>query len=149
MIKLLVCILVSCFSGILYRLGGKGKPFNTKYRDFGTPLCGMGVLVLYYKPLTFFSWVMWLVWFGLAFASMTTYWDKLFKDKDNFYMHGFMAGLSAFPLFWTGIHWYAILIGAIICGALMGIWSKKISQDWLEESGRGFIYCISRLCLLI
>jgi hypothetical protein len=42
------------------------------------------------------------------------------KGKDNFYMHGFMVGLGAFPMFWYGSAWWIILARAILLGAFMG-----------------------------
>lgn len=86
--------------------------------------------------------------FGFTFAAMTTYWDKLF-GYDNFYFHGFMVGLASFPLIWVGFNWYSILISSVISGVLMGLWSKFNGNDVKEETGRGFIYAVTRLLLFI
>ena len=146
LIKIIVTLIFSVFGAILYRIGG-AKGYDTKFRDLGTPLCGIIILLIWWQPVKL-GWLLLMPHFGLAFASMTTYWDKLFSE-DNFYMHGFMAGLASFPLFWAGIHWYAILISAVVCGLLMGWWSKKEGNDVKEELGRGLVYCLTRLCLLI
>ena len=135
LIKLLI---LSVISGILYRLGGWEKG-NTKFRDIGCPLVAVLSLWLLHGAHWNYWWAYLLI-FGLMFLALTTYWDKLFKE-DNFYMHGYMIGLSTFPLIWLGIHWYIIMIYSILLAITMGLWSKWIKRDWLEEFGRGFLLC--------
>jgi len=133
-----VWLAASLICAILYRLGGIGKPFDTKYRDLGCPAVCIAYLLFLWHPTSLLGWLVLLPFFGIFFGALTTYWDFLF-GYDNFYMHGFMCGLSAFPLYWAGLTWWAILIRAVICGIMMGVWSKWIGKDWLEEGGRGFI----------
>lgn len=64
------------------------------------------------------------------------------KGKDNFYMHGFGCSLATIPLLWCGVPWWILLIHAIICTVGMGLWSKLISWDVAEESGRGFLFIL-------
>lgn len=147
LLKIILTLLLSVSSAILYRLGGKGKPYNTKFRDMGCPLCGTLILLVWWKPHGL-DWLMLVLSFGFTFAAMTTYWDKLF-GYDNFYFHGFMVGLASFPLIWVGFNWYSILISSVISGVLMGLWSKFNGNDVKEETGRGFIYAVTRLLLFI
>jgi hypothetical protein len=147
--KIIILLILSIISGVLYRMGGKGKPFNTKYRDLGCPLIALIALWLLVGFQLSYWWVYFLM-FGLMFGALTTYWDFLF-GFDNYWFHGFMVGLSTFPLFWLGIYWWAILIYSISLAVSMGIWSKLINWDVAEEFGRGFFITslLSTLFLLL
>lgn len=133
--KIILILVASLISATLYRLGGIGKPFDTKYRDLGCPLVFLGLFWGLQGFKLAFWWV-YLTVFLLTFGALTTYWDKLFK-KDNFWFSGFMVGLAAFPLYWLGFPWYLILIRAILLGILWGYWCKIFSRDWVEETFRG------------
>lgn len=148
LLRILLLILLSAISGALYRAGGKGKPFNTKFRDLGVPAVCIIALLTLWQPVNIVGWLILVVFFGLFFGSLTTYWDFLFK-YDNFYMHGFMCGLATFPLCWVGLHLWSILIRALLCGIMVGLWSRWIGNDVLEEFGRGFILCATMSLLLI
>lgn len=140
---------LSIISGILYRLGGIGKPFDTKYRDLGCPLIACGALFLFWHPVLIKEWLLLLCSFGFMFGALTTYWDIIYKDSDNFWLHGFGVGIALLPLAWAGIHWWTILIRAIVLAITMGSWSKFIGWDDLEEFGRGFLIVASLPLLLI
>jgi hypothetical protein len=146
-LKILIIFIASILSAILYRCGGKGKPFDTKYRDIGCPLV---YLIATWLLLGFniSYWWVYLSMFGIAFAAMTTYWDFLF-GYDNYYAHGFMIGLSTFPLFWLGVPWYAILAIIAFCSLGMGILSNLIDNDVKEELSRGLTYGLSLFFLLL
>ncbi len=126
---------LSLLSAILYRLGGIGKPFNTKIRDLGVPL--VASITLYFLGVKFVWWA-YLLHFALLFASLTTYWDELF-GYDNFYAHGLFCGLSALPLLATGIPFWIIILRSIFLSIGMGLWSKFWKWDTMEEAGRGFL----------
>lgn len=143
-VKWLLC---SSLCAFLYRIGGKGKPFNTKYRDLGCPLIVYGYLLTMWHPINLLGWIMVLLAFGLTFGALTTYWDSLF-GFDNFWFHGFMIGLACFTLFWAGIVWWPILIRTILLATLVGDWSQWIKNDDIEESGRGFFLCATIPILL-
>jgi hypothetical protein len=147
--KIIILLILSIISGVLYRMGGKGKPYNTKYRDLGCPLIAI-ITLWFLVGFQLSYWWVYLLIFGLMFGALTTYWDFLF-GFDNYWFHGFMVGLSIFPLFWIGIHWWAILIYSISLAVSMGIWSKLISWDVAEEFGRGFFITLllSTLFLLL
>ncbi len=71
------------------------------------------------------------------------------KGRDAFAMHGFMIGLAMFPLLWGGVNWYAILLRSIVLSLSIGLWSKFIDKDWLEEGGRGAFITLTIPLLLI
>lgn len=141
---------LSCLSGFFYRAGGTGGKWylNTKVRDLGCPLATYSALLLFWYPANWFGWLMLFLAFGLTFGALTTYFDWLF-GYDNFYMHGFILGLAALPLAWVGITWWIILIRAILLGIAIGMWSKLIKWDVIEEWGRGFLLTISILLFLL
>lgn len=144
---LVIWLIASCLSALLYRLGGIGKPWNTRFRDAGCPLVALG-LWWYIDGFSLSQWWAYLLVFGLSWGALSTYWDWI-TGKDNFYLHGFFCGLATFPLFWCGVHWWAILARAIVCAVGIGLWSKWIGNDTTEESGRGFIFTGTIPLLLI
>ncbi len=146
--KLLILLIASIISGILYRLGGIGKPFKSWMRDWLIPPLTYLTLLFFWQPSTLLGYLLILPAITITGAALTTYWDWLF-GFDNFWFHGFMIGLATFPLYWAGIHWWAIGIRAIILAILVGGWSKLIGWDTAEEWGRGFIATITIPLLLI
>lgn len=136
-------ILAAAISGTFYRLGGAGKKGTcldfarqSKVRDVGCSL----VLLCLVGLLTSFKWPM-LLTFGLSWAALSTYWDSVF-GYDNFYMHGLGCGLAAIPLYWCGLAWWIIAIRIVICTIGMGVWSKHVDNDVLEEVGRGVFFIL-------
>ena len=108
MIKLIVLVIFGVVSGALYRLGGIGKPYNTKYRDFGVPIIALATM-LYLKVE--FSWQL-VLSTVLLFGALTTYWKKInkfFGDTDenchwyNWLVHGLICGLAYLPLYYIGV----------------------------------------------
>lgn len=84
----------------------------------------------------------------LTGGALTTYWDELF-GFDNFWFAGFMVALGAFPMYWVGVHWYMILIRAVLLAVLWGGWCAVFSNDWIEECGRGAFIAATLPLLLI
>lgn len=156
-LKLAIGLLAACFSAIFYRAGGMGKEAETKptwipiwlrhswCRDWICPTFSLLTLLLFWQPQVWWGWLLLLLSYGLMGGAFSTYWDFLFKDKDNFYMHGFMIGLSIFPLCFVGLAWWIVLIQAILSGLSMGLWCKYFGNDVVEEMGRGFFSSIFRL----
>jgi len=147
--KILLWLIALLVSGVLYRMGGYGKPFNTKFRDMGCP--AVSLILLFILGITGVWWkvgISYFLTFGLMFGALTTYWDNIFKE-DNFYAHGLMIGVAALPLMIIGVHWYSILLRAGILSGLMGLWSFVIKNDTLEEAGRGVLVVATLpLCLI-
>lgn len=157
MLKTMLTLLSIVSSAALYRAGGMSKEekswiprFMRKswVRDWLCPACGLGVLLSWWQPSSLIGWLMVLLYYCLSGAALSTYWDSVF-GYDNHYFHGFTAGLASFPLYWAGIHWYAVLISAIACGGLMGWLSAKTGNVNKEEYGRGAIFAATKLLLLI
>ena len=144
----LIWLLASCLCGILYRLGGIGKPFRTWMRDWIIPLVAYGYLLTLWHPVSLIGWLMLVPAIALTGGALTTYWDELF-GYDNYWFHGFMIGLTSFPLLWSGIHLYAICIRAVLLAVLMGGWSKIFGNVWVEECGRGAFISATIPLLLI
>jgi len=144
----LLLILLSIIGGILYRLGGIGKPWNTKMRDLGVPACGLFAM----KLLGFdYSWVLYLSTL-LLFPALTTYWKKInrfFGDTDenchwyNWLVHGLVCGLAYLPMCFGGISLYLIIGRAIILAIATMWWSEVIGDVKWEEGGRGFLIIIT------
>jgi len=139
-------ILLSIVAGVLYRLGGIGKPFNTKYRDFGTPLCGIAILILN-NPINWMIGIGLFLTFGASFGTMTSYFKKRGSDAMwwNWLIVGLMFGISALPYAWATGQWMPLLYRTVITACFVTIWSETISWDDLEEFERGFIFCASLL----
>ena len=157
----LIWLAVSGISATLYRVGGMSKDDEARpkwvpkwlrrswVRDWLIPLVSLGYLLTLWGLQNSTGWLLLLPCILLNSGALSTYWDWLFKEKDNFYMHGFMCSLALFPLYWAGIHWYAILIRAVVCALGMGVWSNIMDKDIIEEGGRGFIHTATIPLLLI
>ena len=126
-------------SAILYRMGG-ATGYNTKFRDLGCPLVALITLWLM-KGIVLSYWWVYLLFFGLSFGALTTYWDWLF-GYDNFYAHGLGCSLATIPLLWVGLPWGIFILHTIICTIGMGLWSKFIGNDVQEEMGRGALFIL-------
>lgn len=120
--KILIWLLISVLSAILYRVGGSRKGL-TKWRDCGCST--ITVLLLWF----FLGWHWQLILvFGLMFAALTTYYDTVF-GYDNMFAHGAGIGLSTIPLLWCGVQWYSIVIYTIALSVSMGFSRHVIKID--------------------
>ena len=142
-------ITLSIIGGILTAYfgwsGGRGDDYADKHgyprwlfkswtRDWIiAPLCA---LACYFYGVH--SW--WLILtIPLTGGALSTYWDWVYKDTDNFWMHGFFVGLAAFPIaIATGL-WWMFAIRTLLLAVWMGGWSKAFSNPHLEDTGRYFI----------
>lgn len=170
MIKYLIWIICIVISGILYRLGGAGQlakddGWNFARRSFVRDwLIPIPTIISLWQLIGLNSrWYLYLIIYALMGGMLSTYWDddddNKFFDKicsiinwiypvDNFYLHGFMTGLSMVPLFWTGVYWYLILIYAILLGVGMGIISHKLKRTPVfKELCRGFLIVLLLIIL--
>lgn len=140
---------LSIIGGIFYRLGGK-EGYDTKFRDLGVPLVAIATCLLIGIKLNL---ALFLLKYGLLFGALTTYRYFLPKPTDyswyHYALHGLFIGLSAMPLIWCGVHWWVIILRAIILAGFMAIWSKLSSWDDLEEGVRGVSIIATMPILLI
>ena len=127
---------------ILYRLGGMGGAWwkNTKVRDLGVPIVCTTWMVLNYTC----PWWVHVLPFVLLFATLTTYWDKIF-DYDNYYAHGLICGLAYISYGNIGF----VVVRAILMGILMGTLCDNTENDWIEELGRGAVIALTLPLLLL
>ena len=149
----MITLAISFISAVLYRMGG-AEGFNTKFRDFGCPLCAT---ILYYiygfrNPIALFFA------FGIAFGAMTTYnkWaSKLFGFTDDnvhwpsWAVTGAFYAFSAFPVVINCHNYLGFGIRIISLSVLTTLWSEKIDNPVIEELGRGFLFTATLPLLII
>ncbi len=149
-----IIVISGIISGICYRFGGSAKRGNwldiARHRWVRGAICPLLALLLYIylKGFHLSFWWAYLAFYGLSYAAISTYWDFL-CGFDNHWLHGFFLGLASIPLYWVGVHWWAILIRTIACAVLIGAWSAIWKWDIAEEWGRGFIFTVSVWLLCI
>ena len=149
--KILIILALSILSGYFYRRGGTDK--GTLWRDMGSSLCmSVSLLVLFGIHGWKESITIWLS-FGLMWAALTTYRYFLPKPKNytgwHYALHGFMVSLAIFPWAIVSGHLLGMGIRCAACAIFVGLWSHFIGWDELEEWGRGFIFNLTILLLLI
>ena len=147
-IKILLTVIFSCLSGLFYRFGGMDKPFKSWMRDWVVPIFSLGTLFILWQPNIWWGYLLSIPVYVLMALALSTYWDWLFNE-DNFFIHGFFVGVSFFPFCFVGLHWYAVLINAVISGLLMWWLCIRTGNVFKEEFGRGFIAAIIRVLLVL
>ena len=149
MLLLSAVIILALIGGLLYRLGGIGHPYNTKYRDFGVPLTAL--LLLFLLGITA-PWWIWLLTFGIMFVSMTTY-CKFNNQEDvywyNWFLTGTLYGISVLPFAFSTGNWLGFTLRTIILAFSTMAWSEVIDEVNLEEGGRGFLFIVTLPLLLL
>jgi hypothetical protein len=152
MMYIALVIIMSILGGLFYRLGGLGKPFSTLYRDLGVSGIIVAEMCLRTRINPIVGLVLLVCW-GLMYASLTSYRYFLPKPKDYnglyYSLHGFMISFACFPFALLTHHWLGFGLRCVVCAAGVGLWSHLISNDTAEESGRGFILCISTPLLFL
>jgi hypothetical protein len=136
-----VLLAASCFSGVLGRLGGRGKDgswydciTDTAMRDWIIPFLFLLTVSLKVN-IDFRVWWVYLLTYILMGGAFTTYWDWLFNNKDNLFMSGFMVGLSTIPLEAIGIHRYSVLIYSVLLMVIWGSIEKWFPKLWFKDIG--------------
>ncbi len=125
-------LILAILAGVLGRLGGAGKTGDcwdfarrSWVRDWLIPPLALVAL------WRFNWWTFLLVW-GLMGAAFSTYEDVIF-GYDNLWFSGFVVGLSSWPLFFVGIHWYAILLWAFVLAILWGSVERWLPKLWFKD----------------
>lgn len=149
----MMLLIEAIISSILYRIGGAGKeeiPFaNSQYRDIGCPVLVSIVLIQGGIP-----WFIALASGLIVLGFIRTYWDFITGD-DNMYLHGFGIGLGMVPLYWYGIHWWAILAYTAVLVITIGglntfCYRVRVPFSvWIEECYRGFVIIYAMKLLFI
>jgi len=148
-IKFILIAIASFIGGVLYRLGGVGKPWNTKVRDFGVPLVGLILFAILGGQA---PWWIWLLTFLCMFGVMTTYFEIDDNEDTDWYewiLVGLMMGASALPYAWYHGMWFWFTIRIVVLMVAITGWSVLIDKDWLEEWGRGVLFVATLPLLLI
>lgn len=164
-LRILGVIILSIGSAILYRLGGASQADQDlefpwiprwiknikKKRDAG---CGlMVILASLLLGIQAPIWT-WVISFGLMWASISSYWDWLFK-YDNHWFHMFMIGFSMLPVMFYSFP-VELGIRCFILAILGGGGSKFIDDvlrprrsDIITELLRGFVLPFTLLGIFI
>ena len=143
--KIIAVIVASVLSAILYRMGGAGGVYNTKYRDVGCSL--LSCLLVGY--LVSWHWTLILV-FGLTWGALTTYWKQSPRAKwYHWLITGAAYSLATLPFIIAEGHWVGFASRTIVLGGATMIWSELNGNAVWEEMGRGFLICATIPLLLI
>ena len=143
-LSIVVIILASVLSGVMYRMGGSGN-YPRQVRTVGIPILS-ALCSLFFVP---WCWWAYILAFGLCIGAISTYWDFLFGDVDNFWLHGLMIGLAYLPLAIASGCWMGFIVRSVVLCVFMGIWSLAWDWDIAEEFGRGASIVASLPLLLI
>ncbi len=156
--KLIIALIASCLSGYFYHAGGlaKGKEDtwipqfmrHSWVRDWICPLFSLIVLFTWWRPDTWQGYWLSIPSYILMAGALSTYWKKLF-GKISYWVHGLFVGLSFFPFYWAGMHWWAIAASGVITCLLMGWLCDRTTKATKEELGRGFIAAATKIILKI
>ena len=135
-------IILSICSAFLYRMGGY---FQTKIRDFGVPSC----VILWFLINNYYNLILIPIFF-LIFLSQTSYFKKKGTDAKwyNWIFVGLAFSLSLIPIPIISGNWLGFIYRTLLVTIFTTIWSESISNDVVEESGRGFVQ-IATLPLLL
>lgn len=166
---IIITILLSVLNAFLYRFGGEAKKNNeldflrtSKTRDIGCTFVNLITLLnyMYFQHVTInklliLSLVLSLV---ISYFSLVTYHGWLTKllgytdDKErwfNWLACGIGFGLSWICYTFYTHQWLSFILRTVFSGLIIMGWSEFISNDVLEERGRGFLHNISLLFYLI
>ena len=75
--------------------------------------------------------------FLLTWGALSTYWNF------RWFWHGFGIGMGMIPFAFVGIHWWAILLRAVVLGILIKWWSDREDNAVKEEFGRGALMVLT------
>ena len=149
-LQIISVLILSCVSGILYRLGGSAKKGDsldilrhTKTRDIGCAAVTFVAMTIVADS----RWYLHIASFLLLFSALTTYWDWIFTE-DNYYAHGFGCAAAYIPYLLSGL-WVPCILRMFVLAALMGIWCDIFEDDIVEEAGRGFFLTATVLLFLL
>lgn len=143
--QIMLILLCSIVSSILYRAGGLSKeqkywiPAFMRHSWVRDWLCPFFCLLPLYLDNP--SWLF-IPTYGLMGAAFSTYWDKWFKF-DNYWFSGCMLGIAYFPLIFCGFIWWHILLRSLFLSLSWGGFCAIAKNDHAEEHARGFFAGIS------
>lgn len=146
-------IVLSCFSGILYRFGGSAKEGNFLdfFRNKLTRRVGCAAIqfiTIFFVLKISAPWWVHLASIGITWGFLSTYWDFINgEDRHGFHGVGIACGMILYVI--TGsIPIVPFILRVIILGVCMEMWSRMHTSDIWEECGRGVFIPLSLLILL-
>ena len=134
-------VVFSVICAVLYRCGGSGR-YPRAVRVVGIPI----LLALEAFLMGVHSWWV-LLSIPITIGAISTYWDFLDGDYDNFWLHGFILGLSAAPIAYASGHWWLFGARCLVLAVFMGVWCLIWKWDIAEETGRGFSLGVTMLMI--
>ena len=153
MLKIIIVLAASMLSAWLYRAGGQGKPYNTKFRDIGCSILWITLLITLQgsQRLKMAYILPYAIAFGLSWAALTTYFKKKGQPARwyNWALTGAGYSLAALPIAWATGHWLGFILRCLVLTIGITVWSVLINWDILEEGGRGFAITATIPLLLI
>jgi len=147
--KLITTFILCGLSGWLYRAGGQGKPYNTRYRDIGVSI--VTLLVCLTWGLVGALWATlgaYVLTFGLSWGALSAYWGQDEK-KWGFWAHGLGLSLALLPIAILTQHFLGFAIRCLVLTAAISVWSEINGDVNWEEMGRGILVVLSLLILLL
>lgn len=160
--KWLIVVILSFFSGYLYRLGGLSYKnaqekelyrwlpkwaVNTKARDIGVAL----VACLTMGALGDFPFWVHVVHFVFLFATLTTYWEHWGSEGVEWYEWLLTGFFYCVPAIVYSLYLHSpigFLLRISVVSVFICLWSELISNaDW-EEWGRGISITLSLIMLI-
>ena len=131
---------LACLAGVVYRLGGYGPPFNTKWRDLGIP----ALVMAYFTVTGHWHWSL-VPCFLLLFGAQTSYFKRPGQDATafNWFLVGLAFSFALLPYAWAMDFWAGFGLRMLVVTGFTVAWSCFLGQDWIEEGGRGAIQIIT------
>ena len=135
----LIVMVFSVVGALLYRLGGWEKGRKV-FRRVGTPAAA---LAMFFCMQGFYGqyWTYFVSFMLLNYFAMSTYHD--YVGYDNFYLTGLVYATAALPLVLLTESWVGFTLRCAILTIVTGLWSRTFGNDIVEETGRGFFYCVT------
>ena len=152
--KEIIWLIASLIAGLLYHIAGTGGFKNAKaIRRFGCAAIALG-LYIYLAGFHLGQWWVYLFTYILNALALSTYHDYLAPDGTSENWLCWLAtgggyGLSALPLVWCGVHWWAILARAIFLAISIMWLRERTCKVFKEEFFSGVLYCGSIPILLL
>ena len=146
--QLFITYLLSKLAGDLYRKGGIGHPYNTRYRDIG---CSIIMYLTMFCWIGLSHWLSLLLCFGLMWGALSTYWKKKNTDVQwyNWLFTGLGYSFSMLPLTLVTKKYIGFCLRTTVLTVFVTLWSQFIGDVELEEKGRGIINNITLPLLLL
>jgi len=152
--NLIIILLWSFLCGVAYRLGGVGKPFDTKFRDIGCAFISL-ITIWSFGISVELGWT--VLYLLCVFGTMTTCWEYWKTDDIEWFewcLTGFFYGLSALPICLSTGRYLGLIIRTIILTIFMPFSNKlQFKAIWDKTDGvefsRGFMFNITIPLLLL